>query len=93
MGSIYEAMGFEPFGHAYRRANPAFAAKVKESGMSGLFKGIGKIFKKVVKVAKKIALPALAIAAVVVTGRRGARPASGIAGLGGLAASLGASPS
>jgi hypothetical protein len=30
MGNIYSAMGFEPFGHAYRRANPAFAAKVKE---------------------------------------------------------------
>lgn len=30
MGGIYSAMGFEPFGHAYRRANPAFAAKVKE---------------------------------------------------------------
>jgi hypothetical protein len=30
MGSIYSAMGFEPFGHAYRRANPAFAAKLKE---------------------------------------------------------------
>lgn len=30
MGKIYSAMGFEPFGHAYRRANPAFAAKAKE---------------------------------------------------------------
>jgi hypothetical protein len=31
MGEVYERMGFEPFGHAYRRANPAFAAKVKEA--------------------------------------------------------------
>jgi hypothetical protein len=30
MGGIYQALGFEPFGHAYRRANPAFAAKMKE---------------------------------------------------------------
>ncbi|QUT04065.1 hypothetical protein KFK14_13000 [Sphingobium phenoxybenzoativorans] len=36
--------------------------------MSGLLKGIGKIFKKVVRVVKKIALPALAIGAVVLTG-------------------------
>lgn len=36
--------------------------------MSGLLKGVGKIFKKVVRVVKKIALPALAIGAVVLTG-------------------------
>lgn len=62
--------------------------------MSGLFKGggIGKIFKKVVKVVKKVALPALAIAAVVVTGGAALGLLPGIAGLGGLAASLGASP-
>jgi hypothetical protein len=61
-------------------------------GMSGLFKSIGKIFKKVVPVLKKIALPALAIAAVVVTGGAALGLLPGIAGLGGLAASLGASP-
>jgi GNAT superfamily N-acetyltransferase len=31
IGEIYERMGFEPFGHAYRRSNPAFAGKVKEA--------------------------------------------------------------
>jgi hypothetical protein len=31
MGNIYSAMGFEPFGHAYRRANPAFAVKQREA--------------------------------------------------------------
>lgn len=36
--------------------------------MSGLLKGVKKIFKKVGKVLKKIALPALAIGAVVLTG-------------------------
>jgi hypothetical protein len=61
-------------------------------GMSGLFKSIGKIFKKVVKVLKKVALPALAIAAVVVTGGAALGLLPAIAGLGGLAASLGASP-
>lgn len=60
--------------------------------MSGLFKSLGKIFKKVIKVLKKIALPALAIAAVVVTGGAALGLLPGIAGLGGLAASLGASP-
>lgn len=30
MGGIYQTMGFEPFGHAYRRANPAFAATERE---------------------------------------------------------------
>lgn len=60
--------------------------------MSGLFKSIGKVFGKVVKVLKKIALPALAIAAVVVTGGAALGLLPGIAGLGGLAASLGASP-
>jgi hypothetical protein len=60
--------------------------------MSGLFKSIGKIFKKVVPFLKKIALPALAIAAVVVTGGAALGLLPGIAGLGGLAASLGASP-
>lgn len=60
--------------------------------MSGLFKSIGKIFKKVGKVLKKIALPALAIAAVVITGGAALGLLPGIAGLGGLAASLGASP-
>jgi hypothetical protein len=60
--------------------------------MSGLFKSIGKIFKKVGKILKKIALPALAIAAVVVTGGAALGLLPGIAGLGGLAASLGASP-
>jgi hypothetical protein len=29
IGEIYERMGFEPFGHAYRRSNPAFAAKLR----------------------------------------------------------------
>lgn len=36
--------------------------------MSGLFKGIGKVFKKIVKVVKKVALPALAIGAIALTG-------------------------
>ena len=36
--------------------------------MSGIIKGIGKVFKKVVKVVKKVAIPALAIGAVVLTG-------------------------
>ena len=36
--------------------------------MSGVLKGIGKVFKKVAKVVKKVALPALAIGAVVLTG-------------------------
>lgn len=31
MGGIYSAMGFEPFGHAFRRTNPAFAAKEREA--------------------------------------------------------------
>lgn len=30
MGEVYERMGFEPFGRAYRRANPAFAPKIEE---------------------------------------------------------------
>lgn len=30
IGTLYEHMGFEPFGHAYRRSNPAFVAKTKE---------------------------------------------------------------
>lgn len=59
--------------------------------MSGLFKGIGKIFSKVVSVIKKIALPALAIAAVVVTGGAALGLIPAITGLGGLAVSLGAS--
>lgn len=64
--------------------------------MSGLFKSIGKVFKKVIKVVKKIALPALAIAAVIVTGGAalGLIPAIGgmaITGLGTLASALGAS--
>lgn len=54
--------------------------------MSGILKGIGKVFKKVVKVVKKIALPALAIGAVVLTGGAalGLLPAVGkvIGGLG-----------
>lgn len=58
--------------------------------MSGLFKSIGKIFKKVAPVLKKIVLPALAIAAVVVTGGAALGLLPGIASLGGLAASLGA---
>lgn len=63
--------------------------------MSGLFKSIGKIFKKVAKVVKKFALPALAIAAVIVTGGAalGLIPAIGgiaITGVGSLAAALGA---
>lgn len=36
--------------------------------MSGLFKSIGKVFRKVVKTVKKIAIPALAVAAAVFTG-------------------------
>lgn len=36
--------------------------------MSGVLKGIGKVFKKVVKVVKKVAIPALAIGAIVLTG-------------------------
>lgn len=36
--------------------------------MSGILKGIGKVFKKVGKVLKKVALPVLAIGAVVLTG-------------------------
>lgn len=60
--------------------------------MSGLFKSIGKVFKKVAKVAKKVALPALAIGAIVVTGGAALGLLPGITGLGGLAASLGASP-
>lgn len=31
IGEIFEHMGFEPFGHAFRRANPAFAAREKEA--------------------------------------------------------------
>jgi hypothetical protein len=31
MGEVYAKMGFEPFGHAYRRLNPAFASKVREA--------------------------------------------------------------
>lgn len=54
--------------------------------MSGLLKGVKKIFKKVGKVLKKIALPALAIGAVVLTG--GA--ALGVFGAGGLSGALGA---
>lgn len=54
--------------------------------MSGILKGIGKVFKKVVKVVKKVALPALMIGAVVLTGGAalGVLPALGtmVGGLG-----------
>lgn len=60
--------------------------------MSGLFKSIGKVFKKAVKVIKKIAVPALAVAAVVFTGGAalGVLPAMSSA-LGGVVSSLGLS--
>lgn len=60
--------------------------------MSGLFKSIGKVFKKAVKVIKKIAVPALAVAAVVFTGGAalGALPTMSSA-LGGVVSSLGLS--
>tara|TARA_R110000868_G_scaffold34552_10_gene124790 strand:+ start:3906 stop:4655 length:750 start_codon:yes stop_codon:yes gene_type:complete len=58
--------------------------------MSGVFKSVGKVFKKVAKVVKKVALPALAIAAVVLTGGAalGVLPALGTT-LGGLGLSAG----
>ena len=31
MGEVYERMGFEPFGRAYRRSNQAFAPAMKEA--------------------------------------------------------------
>lgn len=60
--------------------------------MSGVFKGIGKIFKGVVKVVKKVAIPALMIGAVVLTGGAaiGALPSLGTM-LGGLGLSAGVS--
>lgn len=50
--------------------------------MSGVFKAIGKAFKSIVKVVKKVALPALAVAAVVLTGGAavGALPSLGTVG-------------
>lgn len=61
--------------------------------MSGVLKSIGKVFKKVTSsTVGKIVLGALAVAAVVVTGGAALGLIPGITGLGGLAASLGASP-
>lgn len=60
--------------------------------MSNPFKAIGKIFKKIAKVVKKIALPALAVAAVVLTGGAalGVLPSVGaVLGTGGLGLSAG----
>ena len=59
--------------------------------MSNPLKAIGRVFKKVVKVVKKIALPALAIGAAVLTGGAALGIMPGIAGAGGLGASLGLS--
>lgn len=61
--------------------------------MSGVVKGVGKVFKKVMQVQKKIrkiALPVLAVAAVVMTGGAalGVLPAAGV---GSIAGSLGLS--
>lgn len=51
--------------------------------MSGIIKGIGKVFKKIVKVVKKVALPALAIGAAIVTGGAALGIMPGLASLGG----------
>ncbi len=58
--------------------------------MSGILKGIKKVFRKVVKVVKRVALPALAIAGVVLTGGA-ALGVFGAAGLSGALGSLGLS--
>lgn len=55
--------------------------------MSGLFKAIGKGFKKVVRVVKKVAVPALVIGAAVLTG--GAALGLALPSIGGVASSLG----
>ena len=57
--------------------------------MSGVLKGVGKVFKKVVKVVKKYALPILAVAAVVLTAGAALGVIAPLAGSGGLLASVG----